>query len=583
MLIDCIEQVEFSAAKLKQPKLVWLDKALYQALSNNKEAGDLENDCLEQYAFSTETILLNAELLEKQKKVFTAERYGGPGIGSNGGGARCGNNGNIQVKGIGANMLASKKSDQLHRYGGLNLHDAVLECIYSTILNNVLPLGCVSCLGIVLTGDNTAYQPGELVATTKGALLMREVATRPAHFLPAPHFEPEDKDQIFNDIYRLRKTNKLLAKKFTSHNDLILFFGKFLQNCANQFAFAKVFRIFHGCITASNIAIDGRWLDLTTSSFIESNKNYYINQQNLPFLDEHLSASHIINDLLYQCGKFNLVDLNSEVLTQYYEEQYHAYFNHHFAKVIGLPDTIDGKITDAKSYKLLVKSFSELLTRNNKLEKFTNEHNEDNDPVDNLLSAWFVDINSEKKLPPEGLSYSLNVVLKSYHRSIKNNKTPINTFKISQSIKALRRLYYSPFFYSGKIQTGLQKDIESNTFESDCFGQLIESYREISAWMFNANDSQKTVIFKHNQLTITFDVDNNHYQINMPDIDSNESSNSNSKGVNTGDSTNKQIITVNTASELSDEIALIDDALFTINYFNFKPYIQKLLSTLGQR
>ena len=324
MLKECIEQVGFTAAKLKSPQLVWLDETTYQKVIDDKEVIDLEHDFLEQYAFSTETELVNASLLLAQEKTFTAERYGGEGIGANGGGARCGNFGNIQVKGIGANPLASNKSDRLHRYGGLNLHDAVYECIYSTILNNVLPLGCVSCMGIVLTGDNTAYPPYEGVETTKGALLVREVAARPAHFLPAPHFTPQDKDKIYNDIYRLRKVNKLLAKTFNTQNDLILFFGKFLQNCANQFAFAKVFRIYHGTITPSNIAIDGRWLDLTTSSFIESNKNYYFTNFNPSFLDEHLSPNNIIIDLLYQCGKFNLVDLHSDILTKYYNEQYQA-------------------------------------------------------------------------------------------------------------------------------------------------------------------------------------------------------------------------------------------------------------------
>lgn len=38
-------------------------------------------------------------------KTFHAERYGGSGIQRNGGGARCGFDGNYQVKGMGANPL----------------------------------------------------------------------------------------------------------------------------------------------------------------------------------------------------------------------------------------------------------------------------------------------------------------------------------------------------------------------------------------------------------------------------------------------------------------------------------------------
>lgn len=560
MLKDCIEQVEFLATKLKHPQLVWLDKTVYEELSVDNEINNVETRFLDDYAFSTETELVTTELLAEQKKTFTAERYGGSGIGTNGGGARCGNIGNIQVKGIGANPLASSKSDLLHRYGGLNLHDAVYECISSTVLNNVLPLGCVNCFGIVLTGQNTAYPPYEGVETTKGALLMREVTARPAHFLPAPHFEPNDKQNIYNDMYRLRKSNKLLAQSFNSQNDLILYFGKFLQNCANQFAFAKVFRIYHGTITPSNIAIDGRWLDLTTSSFIESDKNYYFTPHNPPFFDEHTTPGTIIKEVLYQCGKFNLVDFNVEILTQYYEEQYQAYFNHHFAKVLGLPDDIDAKVTSSKSYKLLIEAFSALLLQNNQLEKFTYKHSVDSDSLEKLLTGWFKDINDDEKLRPDSLSYSLNVVVKSFYRSIKNNRTSIKAFKISQSIKALRRLYYRPFFYSGHIQAGLRKDIESNEVEIDYFGQLIESYREISAWAFSSlNDTPNTIIFKHKQVAITFDVNNHCYQVNI----------------------NKAVTMVNTPDEVKALLNTIDDELLTINYFNFKAPILKLLKTLG--
>ncbi|ELE50971.1 mchC domain protein [Escherichia coli] len=59
-------------------------------------------------------------------KVFHAERYGGSGIQRNGGGARCGFDGNYQVKGIGSNPLVGEGTDERHSNGALGAVHAIL-------------------------------------------------------------------------------------------------------------------------------------------------------------------------------------------------------------------------------------------------------------------------------------------------------------------------------------------------------------------------------------------------------------------------------------------------------------------------
>ncbi len=60
-------------------------------------------------------------------KTFHAERYGGSGIQRNGGGARCGFDGNYQVKGMGANPLVGVGTDGRHSNGALGAIHAIYE------------------------------------------------------------------------------------------------------------------------------------------------------------------------------------------------------------------------------------------------------------------------------------------------------------------------------------------------------------------------------------------------------------------------------------------------------------------------
>ena len=101
---------------------------------------DPDTDCLNKLSFNQNETL---QLL--------AERYGGKGIGNNGGGARCGTYGSYQLKGIGANMLVGDHDDLVHSYGGLDARSAICEVVFTNVLSKVLPLGVVDIHGIIFT------------------------------------------------------------------------------------------------------------------------------------------------------------------------------------------------------------------------------------------------------------------------------------------------------------------------------------------------------------------------------------------------------------------------------------------------
>lgn len=115
------------------------------------------------------------------------ERYGGAGVGSNGGGVRCGIFESLQIKGIGRNPLAGVSTDYWHKHGAASLQDCVKEAIWSEVLDAALPYGAVRSLAIIdtrQTFDAEIEETKEIVQVPRG-LLIREPALRPAHFMRA--------------------------------------------------------------------------------------------------------------------------------------------------------------------------------------------------------------------------------------------------------------------------------------------------------------------------------------------------------------------------------------------------------------
>jgi len=552
--------VPFTAFALKEQQLVWLDEKAYQKYSSHHNIADIEKHFKDDFSFSTASELMAESRLSKNEKKFLAERYGGRGIGVNGGAARCGNFGQLQVKGIGPTPLVGESTNKWYSNGGLSLIDAVYEAVFASILNEILPLGAVNCVGIICTGDDTAYPSHHKSKTGlgRGALLVREVAARPGHFFPITDFKIKQqyKHRLNSEQHRIRQVNKTLAQQFSSPNDFILYLGSFLQNSANQFAFAKAFRLCHGAITPSNIAFDGRWLDLTTASFLDGGKNYILNFPNEAFFTEHNAPLQIINELLYHNGKYNFTELNAAPLVNYYNEQYDAYFNYHFARVIGLPaDSTVEKVTNSAAYEKLVSAYKKVLLADNEKIKLGRERAKAPDPVTEFITALFTELNQKKALAADNLSYNLNVVIKSYYRKAQS-KVTVDAFKKISAIRALRQLYYIPIFYRSELKNNLSEDIE--TAEVSTFGDIIAQYRDLARWMFNDTNNESCIIFKLKQIEITFESKSENFFL---------ASQNEKKFYSSAD---KLIATVET----------MEDKQLTFNYYNFKRSIITLLQAI---
>ncbi|WP_434580141.1 hypothetical protein J3P95_18555 [Pseudomonas sp. Z5-35] len=279
------------------------------------------------------------------QKIFQAERYGGDGILRNGGGGRCGFDGEYQLKGIGPNELVSEDAGDAHGNGFLSLESAIYESIWAEIINIALPYGAVRTVAVINTWTKFE-QHG--VKYWRG-LLVREPAVRPAHFIRALYFKERFTSLLSSDAKRVRSTVQRLAEflpfdpgwaserrlDIRLHRGLV----ELTKRYARQFAAARAKRIIHYNVSASNLSIDGGWMDLSGagvfSQLILGDKTDIDR-----FLNEYLPALNAIRCICYNLGKYRVIDRHFaeslfECVLAQFESEYELQFGYYLALQVG--------------------------------------------------------------------------------------------------------------------------------------------------------------------------------------------------------------------------------------------------------
>lgn len=294
MYVPLFEELttSFYACKLRNSECVWINKlstpASYIEKGKPWEAETINRDlgyAIPGEAFPTESFILS------DFKIMEAEYYGGRGLEQNGGGVRCGNANDLQVKGIGKNPLAGKYTEKWHSYGAMSLRDAVCEAIYSEMLNTVLPYGAVTSYAILKTGVDVEYLDYGVRKVMPGASIVRDIAIRPAHFMRSPSFKPYPglERKVFPEEIRTRLSVNSLYEYFNSGALVEENIKKFLSVTAAQLAYAKIMRISHGALGPSNFTLSGKWIDFGTVSTLPSGVNIMLGKGGC-----HSIVSHIL-------------------------------------------------------------------------------------------------------------------------------------------------------------------------------------------------------------------------------------------------------------------------------------------------
>lgn len=316
---------------------------------------------------------------ETEKKTFLAERYGGDGMLTNGGGARCGFDGRYQLKGLGANRLVGKRPPDArgnsHANGFLSLDIAIYESIWAEIVNIALPYGAVRTIAII--DLNIDFE--ESNAPHARALLVRVPAVRPAHFIRATYFKEEKSFELSPDAQRVKSAiHELIfhlpkTKNDQSYTDIKIQLQdgivELARRFAVQFACAKAKRLFHASVSASNLTINGEWLDLAGAQ-IYSERCWWEGFNKNEFAQEHLPAISSLREICYYLHKYQVTTYESSnrISTLLVESFCHTYgeqLSLNNAAQVGFPIGVLQKLIHEPIFIEFSKYLSEILRLDN--------------------------------------------------------------------------------------------------------------------------------------------------------------------------------------------------------------------------
>lgn len=254
-------------------------------------------------------------------EICQAERYGGTGLAGNSGGVRCGLLNGHQIKGIGRNPLAGVSTDYWHKHGACAVRDGIWEAVWSEFFDAVLPYGVARTLAIIGTGTEFRVDTdeGKFAGVVPRALVIREPAVRPGHFLRSPFAKmvdgrpdlPSDEDRTRQAIAELGAIFTKLgmanpgAPDFAIERGIWTMTARFARQCGR----ARALRIMHGSLTASNFCLDGRWLDFGTVSVLPDYGQYRMLPGAMPSTEEYRMFDSVLRDLLWHCEKFHVPEL----------------------------------------------------------------------------------------------------------------------------------------------------------------------------------------------------------------------------------------------------------------------------------
>ncbi|MCP2021979.1 UNVERIFIED_ORG: hypothetical protein J2Y76_002894 [Pseudomonas reinekei] len=359
--------VNFETEKLDKCSVIYIN----EVLANGKSPSDI----LSEYSF----IVRPEPAVDRNRSVvknFMAERYGGDGILNNGGGGRCGFDGMWQLKGLGPNQLVGNDVDPRHGDGNLSLETAIYESIWSEIIQAVLPYGAIRTIAILDTGSEFDFGG---VMTPRG-LLVRQPVVRPAHFIRATYFRQKQLNTLGEDAQRVKAVIGKLVEflpgaSAPASSSLVerLQFGllELAGRYAEQFAAARAKHIIHYNVSASNLSLDGAWLDLSEARLFTS----FINGDRTDvdrFNTEYLPSIQSLQSLCYYLSKYAVISFEqslhlSETTTAHFIRTYNTQLSLYRAAQTGFPLWLVRRLAHTAEFAALSSCLESLL----ELDDFT--------------------------------------------------------------------------------------------------------------------------------------------------------------------------------------------------------------------
>ena len=311
---------------------------------------------LENYAYCLPMDGENLSAYTAQEKCFFGERYGGDGLGSNGGGVRCGLTQGIQIKGIGKNPLAGMNTGFWNSYGGAALEAGIKEAIFGEVCHVALPYGGARIYGLITSGTEIPYKGLNGERKARRTLILRQAYLRPAHYMRAVYFLPSaevgmryphdtqrTKAAILALGENLRQTLQLPQSTNTNAANLNAGLHEFCLRLARQTAAANAKRIVHGSLNASNVCLQGSWIDFDKMSTVSDYGKFITGAQQPVLWEKHEWLKRFLTEWLFYLRKYLPSDQSNALcdanqLSELFHQELGQRQEIEFLKLSGIPE-----------------------------------------------------------------------------------------------------------------------------------------------------------------------------------------------------------------------------------------------------
>jgi hypothetical protein len=429
-----------------------------------------------------------------------AERYGGVGIGCNGGGARVANFSNAQVKGVGANPLAGRDAPRSHSYGGLDLPGAAKEIVYSELLNKISPVGAQRLHGLILLDRQSGEHNGKKSCSV---LLVREPGVRPAHFLPCTDFrpKPEFASTLRSDYSRIRSIYTSIPES-GGVSEFNIFVQEFLDRAADQLAYFRMAKISHNALVPSNFLIDGRVMDTSLCSFVNAGHNY---GQVTSWFDEPNVPLMVVGEMFHLVRKYTFTKISPEHFGQLYLERFRQYSCLNTGFLFGIGRDLSARFSSTLEWRKVSARLQSIMVRGRDEKSHKLPTVDAADIVSDMLAVCLFSLSSGTPIRSggkftSGLADDLRALIDKLYPAYEEQFATKAAFQTAFSMQTLKRAFLSSFFFITYIGKAIDDAVEVEQVLD-----VVNDAEQVSDWLFEDITARKCTLFANRRLRILFD------------------------------------------------------------------------------
>jgi len=472
--------VPFEAKRLRNARVLWVNfEALRDLGIEIPKEGlttEFEEQILKQFAYMVPQEQDPQGTFLDESKTFYADRYGGHGIGNNGGSARAASTGPLQVKNIGQTPLRGPQITFDHSHGGGSIKEAIQEAVWGEVANRELPWKANRVLFILDTGSYTHWPDG---SQERRSLIVREDPFRPAHFIPA-YFYKAPAGQVSEELRVEKAIDHLLSALPDSRNHNFSKLEEMYDRMSDQVATARAKKIFHGALSASNIEVSGRYMDYaslsTTVGYVDQQADHHSIKSFNHEIDRIKSNYEELHGSLSQHASFSAALPTLDQMNQFIEGRFHIHKRRAFLEQLGFPKTWVLRNQNTPEAQKLFQALEELIDFDSKTRV---SHQDDFSKVklharlNDLVQISLSNPQASESVTASKLSQSLDIPEGNALKLVQSLK---DYFRITQSLALSegipQKALLKGLFFANELKNQNMKGLYREPFKRDIVNQV---------------------------------------------------------------------------------------------------------------